>query len=263
MEYNQKVKPVFQADATDDMMGYGTISSSPQSTHSHSCSEHGNTFDSDRLIGCSFERWLAWIPFVRWISAYQREFLAGDIAAAFTVSALYAPLCISFSLLAKSDPLSGLRSFTISTIIYALSGQSAQMIIGPEAPGSLLVGVAVTKIYHEKLSQVHLQASQLAGFVTVLAGIFLLVLGMARLGYVTCIISRAFMGGLISAMGFALLIEQAVTELGLEIGSHRIGADSGASAMRKLILILFNLKHAHQLTALVSFFSFSLVMIFR
>ena len=62
---------------------------------------------------------------------------------ALTVASLYVPLSISFALMGHAHPISGLYSFVVTPILYALLGTCPLMIVGPEAPGSLLVGTVV------------------------------------------------------------------------------------------------------------------------
>ena len=73
-------------------------------------------------------------------------------------------------------------------------GTCPQMVVGPEAPGSLLTGgVVVDSIRkgHARDDEGNVHA-QIAGVVTGVAGAILLASGFARLGFLDNVLSRPF-----------------------------------------------------------------------
>ncbi|OQV04217.1 hypothetical protein CLAIMM_09133 [Cladophialophora immunda] len=209
------------------------------------------------------------LPGLRWITKYRLEYLSGDLMGAMTVAAIYAPLSVSFALAGHAHPTSGMVSFIVCTLIYALLGQCPQMIIGPEAPGSLLVGIAV-RLANKGNNDTDADPAydaQLVGAITATAGTILLVAGLTRLGFVSCILNRPFVRGFILALGVGVVVEQTIPALGL---TPLVQAHHDASASRtnisiasKFVFILENLRHLHLLSALVSISSFALVMTAR
>jgi len=186
--------------------------------------------------------------------------------AALTVSSLYVPMSVSFALLGHAHPISGLYAFIINPLLYAVLGHCPQMIIGPEAPGSLLVGTAVmlsNQGADDGQANDGLIQAQVAGTVTALSGTVLLVAGLSRLGFVDCVLSRPFMRGFICALGVAVLVEQARPELGLAAVSRHDGQKFGGSVAGKFVFIVGNLDQVHGLTATVSVSSFVIIMIAR
>jgi MFS superfamily sulfate permease-like transporter len=60
------------------------------------------------------------------------------------MASFYLPMALSYaSNLAHVPPINGLYSFVFNPIIYAILGSCPQMVVGPEAAGSLLVGSVV------------------------------------------------------------------------------------------------------------------------
>src|SRR5205814_8160674 len=88
------------------------------------------------------ERYLTYyVPFFSWIRQYRWAFLRGDLVAALTMASFYLPMALSLaSNLGHIPPINGLYSFVFNPFIYALLGSCPQMVVGPEAAGSLLVG---------------------------------------------------------------------------------------------------------------------------
>lgn len=141
------------------------------------------------------------------------------------------------------------------------------MIIGPEAPGSLLVGIAVTLATkgksNSKTEADPAQEAQLVRTVTATAGAVLLGAGVTRLGFMSCILNRPFVRGFILALGIAVVVEQAIPALGLTALARQDGFHNSSSIARKFVFVLANLESAHLLSAVMSISSFTLVMMAR
>jgi MFS superfamily sulfate permease-like transporter len=85
--------------------------------------------------------------------------------------------------------------------------------------------------------------------VTGIAGTIIFIAGLTRLGFLDSVLSRPFLRGFISAIGFVILVDQAIPELGLssEVPLHE-GVQHGSTAT-KLMFIFQNIAKSHGLTA--------------
>lgn len=202
-----------------------------------------------------------YIPFLSWLPQYQWRWLKGDFLAALTVASLYIPMCFSFSILAQVDPISGLYAFIIHPFIYAILGSCPQMVVGPEATGSLLVGSVLRQI-QSTMGDEHFAAAEISGVITAIAGAMLLAAGIGRIGFVDSMLSRPFMQGFISGVGFVLVVEQAIPELGLKQLARETGY-SQSSAIIKVGFIFANLDKTHVLTAAMSLSTLAFILLFR
>jgi hypothetical protein len=207
-----------------------------------------------------------YFPFLRWIGQYRWNWLQGDLIAAFTMASFYIPMSLSYaSNLGHVPPVNGLYSFVFNPLIYAFLGSCPQMVVGPEAAGSLLVGSVVRSSIKNGTSgdeNDELNA-QIAGVVTAIAGSVIFAAGLARLGFLDSVLSRPFLRGFISAIGFVILVDQAIPELGLSEVARNAGDVSHGSSARKLMFLAQNIGQSHGLTAAVSITSFVIIMIFR
>lgn len=212
-------------------------------------------------------RYLAYyFPFLNWIMQYRWSYLQGDLIAALTMASFYIPMSLSYaSNLGHIPPINGLYSFVFNPLIYALLGSCPQMVVGPEAAGSLLVGSIVRGSVDQGKNGDEDDAANaaIAGVVTGMAGAVIFVAGLTRLGFLDSVLSRPFLRGFISAIGFVILVDQLIPEMGLTSRAKHVGGVSHGSSLDKIIFLVGNAKHTHGLTCGVAFGSFAIIMVCR
>ena len=183
------------------------------------------------------------------------------------MASFYIPMSLSYaSNLGHIPPINGLYSFVFNPFIYALLGSCPQMVVGPEAAGSLLVGTVVrgsVDLGHSG-DEDDARHAIIAGVVTGMAGAIIFVAGLTRLGFLDSVLSRPFLRGFISAIGFVILVDQLIPEMGLNHrAKHDPGGASHGSSATKLVFLVTNAGYAHGLTCGVAFGSFAIIMVCR
>lgn len=219
------------------------------------------------LIQMSLRRYFTYyFPFLNWIRQYKWSYFQGDLIAALTMASFYIPMSLSYaSNLAHIPPINGLYSFVFNPLVYAFLGSCPQMVVGPEAAGSLLVG-SVVRSSVDKGHSGDLDGytnARIAGVVTAMAGTVIFVAGLTRLGFLDNVLSRPFLRGFISAIGFVILVDQLIPEMGLVSRARELGAVNHASTVNKLVFLVSNVGYAHGLTCAVAFGSFAIIMVCR
>ncbi|KAF2225056.1 sulfate transporter family-domain-containing protein [Elsinoe ampelina] len=206
---------------------------------------------------------LYYFPFLNWIRQYRWTYVRGDLISAFTMASFYLPMSLSYaSNLGHLPPINGLYSFAFNPFIYAMLGTCPQMVVGPEAAGSLLTG----QVVRENISNGKhrdddfTKSTQIAGMITGISGAVILVAGLCRLGFLDSVLSRPFLRGFISAIGIVIFVDQLIPEMGLDKAAH--GAVHGSS-LDKIMFLFNNYEYAHGLTCAVSFGAFAIVMVCR
>jgi hypothetical protein len=206
-----------------------------------------------------------YIPFFAWIRQYKWAYLHGDLIAAITMASFYIPMALSYaSNLGHVPPINGLYSFVFNPLIYALLGSCPQMVVGPEAAGSLLLGSVVRESVDsgntdDEDAEMH---ARVAGLVTGIAGAVIFIAGLTRLGFLDSVLSRPFMRGFISSVGVIIIVDQLLTQMGLVKIAQEVGVAHGSS-IDKLGFIFTHLRDTHGLTFIVAGVSFAVIMVFR
>ena len=100
---------------------------------------------------------------------------------------------------------SGLYSLGISPLIYLIFGSVPQMIVGPEAPISLIVGQAIEPLLHHA-KKAHLDPVEYVVAITFVSGSTLLGFGLARFGFLDNVLSASLLKGFIAGVGIVMII---------------------------------------------------------
>ena len=182
------------------------------------------------------------------------------------MASFYIPMSLSYaSNLAHLPPINGLYSFVFNPLVYALLGSCPQMVVGPEAAGSLLVGTVVRSSVDRGHSGDldNYTNGRIAGVVTGMAGAVIFIAGLTRLGFLDNVLSRPFLRGFISAIGFVILVDQLIPEMGLLDRAKEVGSVNHGSSVDKLVFLVENAGYAHRLTCAVAFGSFAIIMVCR
>ncbi|KAK0276901.1 hypothetical protein LTR35_010295 [Friedmanniomyces endolithicus] len=250
----QYIEGALGESATDGLLGHLSRKSTTHSLAKRQGARH------ERLMYL-----LYYLPITRWLPHYTLAHARGDLIAALTMSSFYIPMALSYAAnLAHIPPINGLYSFAFQPVIYALLGTCPQMVVGPEAAGSLLTGGAVKAAIDAGHHHDHdgSRSAAIAGLITSLAGSIILAAGICRLGFLDSVLSRPFLRGFISAIGIVILVDQLVPEMGLDTAASHSEASHGSS-LDKILFLFRHVGDAHKLTCILGFSTIAIVLTMR
>ena len=207
-----------------------------------------------------------YVPCLIWMRQYRWSWLKGDVTSAVTLASMYLPMALSYAEnLAHVPAINGLYAFVFMPVIYALLGSCPQMVVGPEAAGSLLVGTIVKQSINLGNGEDDNDALQaeVAGVAVGMAGATVFIMGLLRLGFIDSVLSRPFLRGFISAIGLVIFIDQLIPVLGLHNVAKVTPGVTHGSTVDKFTFVVTNLTNAHKLSAIVGAVSFVVVMALR
>lgn len=176
-------------------------------------------------------------PILEWLPNYKKEYLSGDISAGLTVGIMLIPQGMAYAMIAGLPPVFGLYAALFPQIIYAITGTSRQLAVGPVAMDSLLVAAGLGAL---SLSGIEEYIS-MAIFLALFMGSIQFVLGLLRMGFLVNFLSKPVISGFTSA---------AAIIIGLSQLNHLLGTDIERSNQ---IHILF--KNAMQTIDQVNFYT--------
>ncbi|NDV17137.1 sulfate permease [Muricauda sp. TY007] len=145
-----------------------------------------------------------YLPFLSWMSTYNKSLLRGDLVAGLTVGIMLVPQGMAYAMIAGMPPIYGLYAALVPPLVYALMGTSRQLGVGPVAMDSLLVAAGVGALQlvntEEYISTVL--------FLTLLIGGIQLLLGILRMGFFVNFLSKPVISGFTSAAAILIGLGQ-------------------------------------------------------
>lgn len=143
----------------------------------------------------------------------SRDTLLSDLGAGLAVGAMLVPQGMAYALLAGLPPEVGLYASTVPLVLYAIFGTSRQLAVGPVAIVSLLSATTIASVADEGTTGYVTAAALLA----LLVGVVHIVLGVARLGFLTRLLSHPVLVGFTSAAALIIGASQVKHLLGVSL----------------------------------------------
>jgi SulP family sulfate permease len=135
------------------------------------------------------------------------------LTAGIITAILLIPQAMAYSILAGLPPEVGLYASIAPPILYAFFGSSRALAVGPVAVASLMV--ASTLSQHAAVGTGEYYAAAL--ILAFLIGSFLILMGVARLGFMANFLSHPVMSGFTSAAAIVIAFSQLANLFGLQI----------------------------------------------
>ena len=171
-----------------------------------------------------------YFPITDWLGAYKKEYFNGDLFAGLTVGVMLIPQGMAYAMIAGLPPVYGLYASIVPQIIYAIFGTSRQLSVAPVAMDSLLVAAGVSVMATEG-TETYIALAILVAF---FMGIFQLLLGVFRLGFITNLLSKPVISGFTSAAALIIGLNQLKYLMGTEIIKSNRVIDILIDAVQKI-----------------------------
>lgn len=152
------------------------------------------------------------VPAIGWLSAYRRAWLLPDVLAGLAVWAVMVPEGMAYASIVGVPPIMGLYTIVPPLIAYALLGSSRLLVVGPDTATGLISALTVGAIAAHGSAQFNSLTSTLA----VLIGVFFLLFGVLRMGWMAAFIPAPVMRGFIEGLVWVTIIGQVPHLLGIE-----------------------------------------------
>ena len=158
---------------------------------------------------------LKFLPFLSWAKHATPASARQDAMAGLTGAIIVLPQGVAYALIAGLPPEYGLYAAIVPAIIAALFGSSWHLISGPTAALSIVVFTTISP-----LAQVGTAAYiSLVLTLTLMAGLFQLILSLARMGSLVNFVSHSVVVGFTSGAAVVIATSQIKNALGLDLQS--------------------------------------------
>jgi SulP family sulfate permease len=183
-----------------------------------------------------------------WLFSYRREWLRADAVAGLTAAAVVIPQSMAYATIAGLGVEYGLYVALAPMLVYALLGSSRPLSVSCTSTIAILSAHQLALVAAEHgPGGVPGAAATLA----LLAGAFLLLAGIARLGFIANFISDPVLTGFKGGIGLVIVLSQLPKLLGVHVQS--------SAFFRNILAVAEQIPFTHLPTLLLSVLMFALL----
>lgn len=144
------------------------------------------------------------LPRLEWVRSYRRAYLPRDVFAGIVLTAILVPAGMGYAEAAGLPAIVGLYASIVPLLAYALLGPSRILVMGPDSSLLPIIAAAIVPLAAGSEER----AVALAGLLSVIVGIVIIGAGVARLGFLTDLLSAPVRHGYLNGIAFIVVISQ-------------------------------------------------------
>ncbi|AZG12610.1 sulfate permease [Cupriavidus pauculus] len=148
--------------------------------------------------------WLRWLPGLAMLKTYQPAWLPRDLAAGLVLTTMLVPVGIAYAEASGVPGVYGLYATIIPLLAYALFGPSRILVLGPDSALAAPILAVVLSVSGGDPARAVATASLMA----IVSGVFCIVLGLLRLGFITELLSKPIRYGYMNGIALTVLVSQ-------------------------------------------------------
>src|SRR5580700_3796123 len=157
--------------------------------------------------------WIRWLPGLVTLRQYQVAWLPRDVTAGIVLTTMLVPVGIAYAEASGVPGIYGLYATIVPLLAYAVFGPSRILVLGPD---SALAGVILAVVLPASAGDPQ-RAVVLASAMAIVSGIVCVVAGLARLGFVTELLSKPIRYGYMNGIALTVLLSQLPKLLGFSV----------------------------------------------
>lgn len=149
-------------------------------------------------------RWLRWLPGLVTLKNYEPGWLPRDLAAGLVLTTMLVPVGIAYAEASGVPGVYGLYATIVPLLAYALFGPSRILVLGPDsALAAPILAVVISASAGDPA-----RAVATASLMAIVSGVFCIVLGLLRLGFITELLSKPIRYGYMNGIALTVLVSQ-------------------------------------------------------
>ncbi|KAG7882429.1 hypothetical protein KL905_000078 [Ogataea polymorpha] len=183
-----------------------------------------------------------YLPCSSWLPAYGLDLFVHDVVAGLSLASYQIPLSMSFAnAVAHVPPVCGLLGLSLAPAVYAVLGTVPQMIVGPEAAVSMIIGQAIEKVvkHNDGVNPVDILV-----VITSFSGVILLVFGLLRFGFIDNVLCGTLLRGFVAAIGLTMIVNSTIAILGIDTVLLLLPPDEHVHSAAEKVRFIW--QHGHQ-----------------
>src|ERR1700740_2933609 len=161
------------------------------------------------------KHWTHWLPGIETLRRYEAAWLSHDIVAGLVLTTMLIPVGIAYAVASGLPGINGLYATIMPLLVYALFGPSRILVLGPDSSLAAIILAVVLPLSGGDPQR----AVSLAAAMAIVSGTICILAGVARLGFVTELLSKPIRYGYMNGIALTVLISQLPKLFGCSIES--------------------------------------------
>ena len=159
---------------------------------------------------------LRWFPGLYILRHYKFGWLGHDLVAGLVLSTVLVPVGIAYAVASGLPGIYGLYATIFPLLAYALVGPSRVLVLGPDSSLAALILAVILPLAAGDPQR----AIALAGMMAVISGLLCILAGVARLGFVTELLSKPIRYGYMNGIALTVIISQLPALFGFSVDAE-------------------------------------------
>jgi MFS superfamily sulfate permease-like transporter len=161
---------------------------------------------------------LRWLPGLYVARHYERSWLKSDLVAGLVLTAILVPVGMGYAEAAGLPAINGLYATILPLLAYALFGPSRILVLGPDSSLAAMIAAVIIPLSMGDPSR----TVALAGMLAILSGIIITIGGLARLGFITDLLSKPIRYGYMNGIALTVLVSQMPKLFGFSVDAEGV-----------------------------------------
>jgi high affinity sulfate transporter 1 len=147
---------------------------------------------------------LRWLPGLQLLRHYPANWWRHDVAAGLVLTTMLVPVGIAYAVASGVPGIHGLYATIAGLLAYALFGPSRILVMGPDSSLAALILAVVLPLAAGDPAR----AVALAGAMAIAVGLICIGAGLAKLGFITELLSKPIRYGYMNGIALAVIVSQ-------------------------------------------------------
>jgi high affinity sulfate transporter 1 len=157
--------------------------------------------------------WRRWVPGWLTLRSYESSWLRHDIVAGLVMTTMLVPVGIAYAEASGLPGITGLYATILPLLAYALFGPSRIMVLGPDSSLAAVILAVVLPLSAGDPQR----AVAPGGVMAIVSGLICVAAGLARLGFITELLSKPIRYGYMNGIALTVLLSQIPKLLGFSV----------------------------------------------
>jgi high affinity sulfate transporter 1 len=158
--------------------------------------------------------WMRWLPGLNTLRRYEPSWLRHDIVAGLVMTTMLVPVGIAYAQASGVPGINGLYATIVPLLAYALFGPSRIIVLGPDSALAAVILAVVLPLSAEPQ-----RAVAVAGLMAIVSGVVCVAAGLARLGFITELLSKPIRYGYMNGIALTVLLSQIPKLFGFSVSA--------------------------------------------